>query len=192
MSNFITDAIQSITVKPKRKIGTFTAYVTLEEIATDTLEITQHPVQFGADISDHAYKKPAQLAIRAIWSDEDRSVTEMYKDFLTLHWNHKSKPLTEVYKDLLALQNSRIPFDVVTGKRSYKNMLISGLLQTTDQQTENCLAVSATLTEVILVNVKTSTVPAREVQKTPEKTGMTENAGTKSPQKSALKILSGG
>lgn len=186
MSNFLTDAIQSITIKPKRKIATFTAYVTMEEIATDTMEITQHPVQQGADITDHAYKKPAQLAIRAIWSDEDRSITDMYKDFLTLQWNHKSKPLTEVYKDLLNLQNSRIPFDVVTGKRAYKNMLLSGLLQSTDQQTENCLAISATLQEINLVSVKTSVVPAREVQKAPEKTGMTENAGTKSPQKSSF------
>jgi hypothetical protein len=35
------------------------------------------------------------------------------------------------------LQNSRVPFDVVTGKRIYTNMLIRALEVTTDRTSEN-------------------------------------------------------
>jgi hypothetical protein len=46
----------------------------------------------------------------------------------------------ETYQELLDLQNSRVPFDVVTGKRIYTNMLIRALEVTTDRTSENvCL-----------------------------------------------------
>ena len=42
------------TIVPRRSIGPFNATLTIEEVASDDLEITQHPVQQGAAITDHA------------------------------------------------------------------------------------------------------------------------------------------
>ncbi len=166
-------------VIPRRAIGPFTATVTVEEIASDDLEITQHPVQQGAAITDHAYVKPATLSIKIMFSDADT-------------------PLAETYAKLLKLQASREPFDVVTGKRAYKNMLFKSLGQTNDAQTENILSISAELQEIFIVQVETTSVPPRRNQANPGKTGATENAGQKSAQpapeknRSALRTLSGG
>lgn len=61
--------LQSILIKPKRFIGPIVAQVTIQEIHNDTLEITDHPVEMGAVISDHAFKRPAELIITAAWSN---------------------------------------------------------------------------------------------------------------------------
>lgn len=158
MSVFVPPA--KATIRPSRKIGTFSATVTIDEQAQDDLEITTHPVQRGAAISDHAYRKPATLTVKCGFSDEN-------------------KPLNEIYADLLKFQNLREPFDVVTGKRLYKNMLLKGLAQTTDAKTENILSITASLQEIIIVEVRTTTVPPRARQARPGATGATQGAGEK-------------
>jgi len=166
------------TIIPRRSIGPFTATVTLEEVASDDLEITQHPVQQGATVTDHAYLKPATVSIKIMFNADDA-------------------PLTETYSKLRQLQASREPFDVVTGKRAYKNMLFKSLGQTNDAQTENVLSISAELQEIFIVQVESTTVPPRRQQANPGKTGATENAGQKSAQpapernRSALRTLAG-
>jgi hypothetical protein len=146
---------------PQRAIGAFHATVTIEESSNDSLEITQHPVQQGATITDHAFVKPSTLSLKIGWTDDDA-------------------PLAETYQNLLTLQALREPFDVVTGKRAYTNMLMEFLDVTTDKETENILAVSMGLREVILTAVEVVAVPVRVKQANPGKTGATENAGQKS------------
>lgn len=166
------------TIIPLRLIGPFSATVTIEEIASDDLEITQHPVQQGATITDHAYLKPATVIMQIMFSADDA-------------------PLAETYDKLRQLQSSREPFDVVTGKRAYKNMLFKSLGQTNDAQTENVLSISAELQEIFIVQVDTTTVPPRRQQANPGKTGAIENAGQKNAQpapernRSALRTLAG-
>ena len=171
-------------VVPKRAIGPFNATVTIEEIANDDLEITQHPVQQGAAITDHAYMKPATVMVKFMYDDSEA-------------------PLAETYEKLRQLQASREPFDVVTGKRSYKNMLLKSLGQTNDANTENILSISAELQETFIVQVETTAVPPRKRQANPGKTGATENVGQKSAKpvkdgaaaqknRSALRALVGG
>lgn len=174
----LTEPPIQATIVPRRAIGPFNATLTIEEVATDELEITQHPVQQGAAITDHAYLKPATVNVKIVFSDEDA-------------------PLAETYEKMRKLQASREPFDVVTGKRSYKNMLFKSLGQTNDMRTEFVLSINATLQEVFITALEVVSVPERKKQKTPGKTGATENAGQKKAQpaepkkKSALKALAG-
>ena len=169
-------------IRTTRSIGLFTAMVVIEEIGSDELEITQHPVQQGANITDNAYSKPATVDIKFLF-------------------NASVQPLRETYQQLLDLMNSREPFDVVTGKRVYKNMLIKSLRQDTAKETENILSLSASLQQIIIVDVQVTSVPPRSRQANAGKTGATENAGQKNAQtqnddqtskrKSALKQLFG-
>lgn len=163
MVNFLNQTTIPVVIRPARNIGGIAANVTLEEISTDELTITQHPVQQGASITDHAFKNPTVVSIRALYGDN-------------------LQPLSEIYQQLLQLQSSREPFDVVTGKRTYTNMLFKTLGQTTDQATENILAINATLQEIIIVSVEVTSVPARAKQANPGKTAGTESAGNKAAQ----------
>lgn len=144
-----------------RKISGITVNVVTQENTTDDLTITKQPVQQGASITDHAYKEPTAFTMQAFFSDNL---------FLSL---------SKVYQDLLDLQNSRVPFDVLTPKRIYRNMLLASLKQTTDKTTENCLSLSMSFQEVIIVSVSTTTVP-RVRQRNAAVTGATQNAGKKS------------
>lgn len=185
MSNFLSELLFPVVFRPRRRIGDFDAYLCIDESGSDDLEITQHPVQQGAAITDHAYVKPAQLAIRAQFTEADSGM-----------------PLEELYRKLLELQASREPFEVVTGKRLYKNMLFKSLSVTTDQYTSNVLSITAQLQEIIIVNVETVSVPPRQRQAQPGRTGATERAGQKKAQpvaekdqpraKSALRSIAGG
>lgn len=174
----LNNETQQAVIVPRRAIGPFNATITVEEVATDDLEITQHPVQQGAAITDHAYLKPSSVAIKVVFNDADA-------------------PLAETYKKMRDLQASREPFDVVTGKRSYKNMLFKSLGQTNDLRTENVLSINATLQEIFITAIEVVSVPERKKQKKPGKTGATDNAGQKKAQpaepkkKSALKALAG-
>jgi hypothetical protein len=160
--SWLNDLLVPVAFKPKRRIGSFYATVTLEETGTDEMEITQHPVQYGAAITDHAYKQPVTLSINCQSKRASTGVS-----------------VAEMYRKLRELQSSAIPMDVVTGKRIYKNMLIKTLSETTDNATGDILNVSLSLTEVILVGVVTVEVPDAELQANPEQTNATEKTGTK-------------
>lgn len=161
MSNFLAEPVRLFPIRPARAIGEITGYIVFDENTTDDLEITSHPVQQGAAITDHAFKKPVELSVRLQFGPHD-------------------KPLDEIYEDLLVIQASRDPFTVYTGKRTLYNMLIKSISQTTDKTTENVLAISLRLQEIIIVEVTPTSVPPRGKQKTPGGTGATEKAGKKS------------
>ena len=171
MSGFMDALGFPVAFKPKRKIGSFEATVTIEEGAQDDLEITQHPVQDGAVITDHAYKKPVTLSVRAMYSPMVIGV-----------------PIDEMYRRLLLLQSNRIPMDVVTAKRVYKNMLIKSLSETTNKETSQVLDVTFSLQEVILTSVVVVTVPATSInranQREPGRTGANQNGGVKKSENS--------
>lgn len=168
--SFLTQPItlQSLFGK-NRKIGEITVNVVTNESTTDTLVVTKQPVQQGASITDHAFKEPTVFSMQVYF--EDNLFTS----------------LSKVYQNLLDLQASRVPFDVLTPKRIYRSMIITSLSQTTDRATENCLSISISFQEVIIVNVVTTQVP-RKRQRFPGATGATQPAG----KKSALRILVGG
>lgn len=157
-----------VTFRSKRRIASFTAQVTVSEAHNDEVTVTDHPVEQGAPITDHAYKNPAALTVVAGWSNSGRGGAVQGRAYVQ-----------DVYERLLKLQADREPFDVTTGKRKYSNMVIVSLSTTTEADTENVLIVSVGLREVIIVRTQAVTVPPREVQAEPAKTAETTNAGTK-------------
>ena len=60
---------QGAGMRPQRSIGKIIAQITVEEKHHDEIEITDHPVEQGAAITDHAFKKPAEVVIRCAWSN---------------------------------------------------------------------------------------------------------------------------
>jgi hypothetical protein len=193
-------SLDLVTFRPKRKIGEFTAYVAFEEAHTDDLTITAHPVEQGAQITDHAIKEPAVVVIRAGWSQSSLSgLIGAAKSILSgggfggLLGNDYAR---ETYDKLLKLQADRQPIEVVTGKRKYKNMLMRSLAMTTDRTTENVLVVTATFREIIMVETQSTTLPPKENQAEPQKTAPPQSTGAKqlapapTANQSALSALS--
>jgi hypothetical protein len=80
---------------------------------------TQHPIQTGASISDHAYLEPATLSLEIGMSD---AMDAFYNPST---WVGSASKSISCFQTLLALQTSRIPLQVTTPYRTYTNMLIT-------------------------------------------------------------------
>lgn len=171
--SFLSQPITLIAIQPARMTGPIQMQVVIDERTTDTLTITKQPVQQGASITDHSYLEPTVFTSTAYFKDNSQNLIGEINSF-----NSPQTGLAKIYQTLLDLQSSRTPFNIVTPKRVYNNMLMSTLSQTTDKNTENCLSVTMSFQQVIIVSVSTTNVP-RTNQKNAGATGATQNAGQK-------------
>ena len=85
----------------------------------------------------------------------------------------------DVYKTLLETQERRELIDVVTGKRTYSNMLIRAIEVTTDRTSENVLMCTITLREVILSSTTPVTVADKKNMQMGVSTAAVQNTGVK-------------
>ncbi len=210
-TGFATAAnLQSLLITPKKRgivvksLGgttlstpiNITAQITIEEVGTDELEITEHPVEQGANISDHAFKLPSEVVIHVAWSDSANNVSPIQGaggilrnaspalnnvvNAAGLALAAVSAPsisqLETIYQQLLSLQVSRQLFDVYTGKRHYTNMLLRTIVAPNDFKMENSLFLTLTCKQVIIVNSQTATLQAN-VQANPAATASSLNLG---------------
>lgn len=184
-----------------RSIGLFIPNVVLSENHTDVLEITEHPVERPTStgdgssgvgvVADHAYRRPSEVVMEVGFSSGGSLLDAGFLDTSSLGISIELSP-KEVYKKLLELQRSRQPFDVVTGKRQYKNMLIRILDVTTDRTSENVLMAKLTLREVIITPTRSITVEGKNNMTQGVGTSSVLNTGVKSPvpEKNNLAIQS--
>lgn len=174
-----------ISFAPRGRIGTIDIAATLEEIHIDTLRVTEHPVELGAAITDHAYAKPQEVIIKCGWSNSTLSELMAMASALFSGNMSASDYVSSVYAQLLAIQASRQPIQITTSKRQYLDMLIVGLTVTTDASTSAVLMVQAHCRQIIIVKTKATALPAKENQATPSKTAGIIDKGV-SMLKSAL------
>lgn len=167
----------------KRQIGTLTVDAIITEDTNDTLTITKQPVQTGASITDHAYLEPTILSMTIL-----QQVSNPITQFVTTFAGAGTSGLAQLYQQFLDLQAQRIPFNVLTPKRIYKNMLLSVLRLNTSKTTENILALNITFQQVLFAAVGT-TVVAPINQRNPGATQATQNIGKKSALLTGIQAL---
>lgn len=186
----------AISIAPKRgfAIGTKQQIIpqtVIREIHRDNLQITDHPVERGSTISDHAYMLPQEVEIECGWSDSASFSNPLASlsaipgatvgGVQSLLSGNSAVQVKTIYEMMLALQTSRIPFNIYTGKRVYQDMLVQRLQTTTDKDSEHSMRLIVTCRQVILVYVTTLVVSAPpENQASPQLTNPTANSGTQS------------
>lgn len=116
-----------------RSIGPISIDAVLNESHKTELEITKNPVEFGADVTDHAYAQPKVVT-------------------MTVGKGKSLADASRAFNQLVAFQESRIPFVMVTPIYVYRNMLIKSIDATRDKDTSNILYCTVELNEIILVN----------------------------------------
>ncbi|WP_354676750.1 phage baseplate protein [Cupriavidus plantarum] len=164
---------------PKR-IATIQIGVELEETHLDELQITEHPVEKGAEINDHAFKRQPELTLKCGWSNSQiAALAGTLQSIFEGGELPTADYVSTVYSQLLALQETRQPFDVVTSLRIYRDMLFKSLSVTKDQKTGAALNVTATLKQIRIVQTQATSLPSKEGQADPQATAETQNAGVK-------------
>ena len=185
-------AADAILIRPQRSIGDIVAQVTIEETHHDDVQITDHPVEQGAAITDHAYVLPVEVTIHCAWSNSPSNAniisgligaaTGTVKGVQSLITGNSASQVRDVYDKLVKLKALREPFDVYTGKRKYADMLIKSLSSVTDREHEASLHVTVVLRQVILVRTTSSSVPAPAARQA-------NAASTKPPVGAGIKAL---
>lgn len=167
-----------ITISPARFFGPITALVTFRENHTDRQTITSHPVEQGAEISDHAFDEPAEVQIDfgATNSGAEAGGDDGY--------------VINLYQQILALKSKRVPFQIQTGKRLYDNMLLAEITVTTDERSEAALMFTAHCRQIIIVPTQVVTVPPAANQADPKATSAVTASGTKQAQPSTAAVPS--
>jgi hypothetical protein len=202
-----TIGLGALLVRPKRGFlptdgDIIIPQAVIEESHVDDIEITQHPVEQGAAISDHVYKRPAELRIRCGWSNsptpqgglalaavagitpfarlpfaasQGALIASVGGAFLS---GNAQSQVKAIYAGLLALQATFQPFTIYTGKRTYTNMLFKSLRTDTTKDTENALVIEAHCQQVIITNTQQVQVLINvEASSFPKSTTPTEDAG---------------
>ncbi|WP_432321928.1 phage baseplate protein [Yersinia enterocolitica] len=183
------DILSAIFRQQTRKIGLLVPSVIISEKHQDALEITEHPVEVGAAVNDHAYKRAAEVTMEVGFAGGGSLLD--FVDTSTIGLSLGKSP-EEVYQELRELQESREPFDVITGKRKYSNMLIRGIEVTTDKTSENVLMCVLTLREVIMSQTESVKVADKENMQEGVSTSAMQNTGTKAPAPANNSLLKSG
>lgn len=158
----------NVTLPPGQTIYAFDVELEIEH--DQRLRRTEHPVQTGSSISDHAFLEPATLTVDVGMSDG------MDAYFSPNTWQGSTSKSVSAYQTLLALQFSRIPLMVTTRLRTYQNMLIVNPLAKDTYKTAHGLRMRVEFGQVFMANVSQPTVSARSQDTN------TTNLGNVNPQ----------
>ncbi|MBS9424531.1 phage baseplate protein [Photorhabdus caribbeanensis] len=175
------DILSVMFSQQKRKIGVIVPSVVISETHTDVSNITDHPVQQGVTFSDHAYDNPSEVRMDLGFAGGGSllDIIDTTKVFdISTGLSLGTSP-RDIYQQLLDLRASHKPFDVVTGKRLYKNMLIKDISVTTDKTSENVLSVVLNLREIVIVETSPNKAAPADNMKNPEDTAPVVNMGAK-------------
>jgi len=122
-----------------RSIGPIPVDVVVKETIESSLKITERPVEFGADITDHAYVQPKKLVMECIIGGN-----------LATGLSGRAVAIAG-YQALKWLQESREPFVMVSGLDIHTNMLIEKLVPERDVNWCNVLKFTVELKEIQIV-----------------------------------------
>ena len=140
----------------------FDAYLKLEH--ERELEITDHPVEEGANIADYSFVKPKGVSIEIGMSD-------VCSSFINGQFAERSTRSVSAFDTLERLQRERAPISLKTKLATYNNMLIENITASDDFTTVHGLRATVFFREIIVVSTATVTMPSRAPQKTAETNG---------------------
>ena len=133
-----------------------------------SVRVTEHPVQGGSNISDHAYNLPDKLTIEVLVSDSVQPIVS--GQFAS----GKTKSIS-AYEVLRKLKEKRVLVSVRTRLHYYTNMIIEGMNVSDDYKSANSLKCTVSLRQVMM-----AVVPVEYVTLTKRQAVVETNKGTKS------------
>jgi len=154
--------------------------VTIEEKHHTRMEVTDHPVEQGDLVSDHAFMHPVEITVHLGWSNSPNktglvnqlisvaalnpvagqlmNAANLASGVSSMLSGSGSGQMMDVYDQLLALQEQRATFDLFTGLRTYENTVCKSIEVHTDFKTANSLMVTMICQQLIVVKTQTVAV----------------------------------
>jgi hypothetical protein len=159
----------------RAKIGSIELDASISESHVATVDVTEHPVEEGSNIVDHARPKPLVLTIEGLVSNTpmpfggEHTETSRGVDFKS---NGKGdfERAGKAFADLIALKDSAKQLTVVTALKTYEGMMIRSLTVPRDARIGQALRFTCELIQVrtvrnATVRVIAKALPKRELEK---------------------------
>jgi hypothetical protein len=140
----------------------FDAVMTLHH--EQRLRTTEHPVQNGAAISDHAFIQPARVTLEFEFSDAMASYGSTLSG--AAQYTAYATKSQSAYQSFLSLRNLRIPIVLTTKLDTYTNMLIEELISDEDMRTRFAWKGRMVLKQIFTATAQTQTPNGRPNQLT--------------------------
>lgn len=151
---------------------------TISENLSSNLEVTEHPVEEGPNISDNVVSKPKELTIEGIVSESPLTLkaalagnaagatsliggiggtiaTGVTASLAGKLLNKSQKKAQDYLNVLLGIQEGKMLLTVITGLKVYNNMVLTNLTVPRDVTTGKMFKFIATLKEMIIVHSET-------------------------------------
>ena len=148
---------ENLFIRTKKSIGGIQLDAVLSEAHNNTVSLTKNPVEFGADITDHAIVQPKQVTILAEVSDTPLGAAAFGQivDLVTGLFGTSTTPnitrSNAAYNALVQVQEAREPIDVQTRLKLYKDMVITSISTVQDKDSSRIARMVIGLEEVLIV-----------------------------------------
>lgn len=111
---------------------------TVSERHSGKLVITEHPVEEGANVADHARKDPDGLDLQGIISDQPilLNIEDLQPSVPGTSPNERAK---SAYREFQRLQDTAALLTVTTEVRTYEDMIIESISVNRDKETRHIL-----------------------------------------------------
>ena len=140
------------------------------------LEVTENPVEFGAAVNDHAFRKPQELTIE--FGVSNTPLNDFNSDWFGEFGTDRVSRAREL---LFLMQDEKalLRVETLTGG-AYENMLLAGISWRTDNKTPQSALFTLTLKELRIVSTQTVKYkPKASHKKTTQQTKKRTDSGEK-------------
>jgi hypothetical protein len=172
------------------QIGSLVLDASVTENHQAEVEVTEHPVEAGANIADHTRAKPETLTIEGIVSNTPLNRTQTRRLVESMGVVIESSSVEDsvfgqpghaeaAYATLRGLKDAGQLLTVVTGLRVYEDMVMTSLVIPRDARTGEALRFTASFKQVRLVKNKTTT---QVVAKEPKAKGKVKTGKQPTPE----------
>ena len=123
-------------------------------------ELTEHPVEDSASISDHIINKPIEIEINGIVSNTPIILAnDKIPSPISTDTQEVADRVDAAYAELRKTMSDGILVDVITSLRNYPNMAIVSMGVQRDVQNGNVLNVNLSLKQVIIASSEQVDIP---------------------------------
>ncbi len=168
-------AFENLFIRTKKSIGGIQLDAILTESHNSQITLTRNPVEFGAEITDHAIIEPKKVNILAVVSDTKLGLAAFGEiiDFITgLFGTSTTINITRsnaAYSALIQLQEFREPIEVQTKLVLYQDMIITNISTIQDKDTSKVVELNISLEEALIVKTKVTQLEPTNLEEGPPK-----------------------
>lgn len=133
-------------------IDGFSVDITRSEEHSFESEVTEHPVEKGANITDHVRNKPITITMECVVSDSPVGPVRDIRARAT------TKPSDDAFAKMLAIREAGEPVTIATSLKVFTNMMLTSLTVPRTAANGRALVFSVSFTQIEFVTNARTTV----------------------------------